>query len=904
MKKMRQWLNKAVVLYAVSLLMLSMTPFVLADDENIIGYYPLVQHVTVDDVFYSDVRVNVSSEIDAAAIDNLTFQPAGKINYTTYVKGNLFSGTTMWLDPSSGTISNSSGYVESWLWTYTGKTNNTNNTFINITWLAYEVGIAYINQTEGGTALGGHDPGTLFDNATVYIHPKAPGSGTATAYNTTQINLTWNEAVATGSDNILIYANTSSIPTVRDPVDLIYNSTDKMSEHNNDNHTTTYFLDSGFVAQTFTVGHNGPDLGFVPSSVRVKLQSASGTMYAVITTTDGTGKPQLGNELMNTSASTSGTGWFTFTFTTTTPLEYNTKYALILKNGGGGSKWYASNGQNYTGGDAYHYSGDAWFGPDGPNMDYMFEMYGSEYLHTGLSPGASWNYTFWGWNSTYNLYSLLYDSDQEETGEPNDAPVLSNPVPTNTTSPKLSYRTSQTINITISDAEGDTISGYINCSGDSQSINGGNNTYSNALTGLSPGIYVWWVNITDGENQVSKWFTFRINNKPSGGGGGGDWEPSPANAAPNVSVNTALSVNVNDTDGDFVTVAFYWENDTHIGNDTVPSGDGIASVNPAGFLAYDTEYSWYVIANDSLDFTRGPSSGYWTFNTSDLGIDLTKEWVAVPENDTIHAWINVTNTGSTNLTDVWVWDTHHNDIWYASSNYFAWMNGHLGFNITTLNVSETKNVSIWFNLTGPLSNNTCFWNRGNISHLGMVDSQNVSGLCYGYVVTKEVNSSAWQENNTYTYWINVTNTGDFSLLNLWVNDTYDSNCTYVSNSSSPMYNGSDGNHSWMFDSVSPGSSLTITIIVNATGVNVSQVNNTVNTNTSMGTTRSAFVSTFIGVHNGTIEISYSSNIVDENVNILYTGFIVMGVFAIALIGAMVVNMITKKQQEKEVNERW
>jgi len=758
----RQLMKKALVLGILTMFLCGLMPLVSADGENIIGYYPLVQHVTVGETFYTNVNVTVATEIDAAAIDNLTFQPAGKINYTSYTKGDLFSGTTMWIDPSSGTISNSSGYVESWLWTHTGKANNTNATFVNITWKAYDTGIAYINQTEGGTAYGGGPITTLFQNETIYVHPYRPMQTNVAATNETILNLRWNPDWGSygDTDQVLIRYNTSGSPSTNDHTD--------------------------------------------------------------------------GIEAYN------GTG----DYATATLQQWN---------------------------------------------------------HTGLSSGTTYYYVFWAYNSTYNMYSLLGTADSGSTDDTNNPPVIGSPLTTNNS--KLSYRTSLVWQIPVSDAEGDSMNLYVNCSS-GQTQNWGtatNATYGLATSGLTPGWYTVWVNVSDplgSGTWTREWFTFKINGKPSGGGGGGSWDPDPPNAAPSVSINTALSVDVNDSDGDFVTVKFYWENDSLIGTDTVPSGDGTASVNPST-LSYETEYSWYVKANDSLDTT---TSDTWTFNTSSLGININKEWVAVPANNTVHAWINVTNTGSTNFTDVWIWDIQSLELNYASSNYVAWMNGHLRFNITDLNASgyfeDNKTISIWFNLTSPISNGTCFWNHANVSHLGQTDSINVTGLCYGYTVTKEVNSSTWDENENYTYWINITNTGDFSLLNLWVNETYDSNCTYVSNHSTPVADSSNGNNSWLFNSIAPGGTVSITIVVNASGVNGSHITNTVNTNTSMGTTRSATAESYIGVHTTMLRISYTSEM-GNILNMIFSAFGLIMIMAIVLaaVAIMTVVMVLKRKGE-------
>jgi hypothetical protein len=74
--------NKLSIIFLMILLILSSIPIVISEGPNSMGFSPCSQHVTVGDVFYTDVYVDVSSEINTVAIDNLTFLPAGIINYS------------------------------------------------------------------------------------------------------------------------------------------------------------------------------------------------------------------------------------------------------------------------------------------------------------------------------------------------------------------------------------------------------------------------------------------------------------------------------------------------------------------------------------------------------------------------------------------------------------------------------------------------------------------------------------------------------------------------------------------------------------------------------------------------------------------------------------------------------
>ena len=100
-----------------------------------------------------------------------------------------------------------------------------------------------------------------------------------------------------------------------------------------------------------------------------------------------------------------------------------------------------------------------------------------------------------------------------ETG--NTAPVLYNPSPSNSTTSKLSYRTSQTWSISITDAEGDNLSGMIKSNDQTAVFEGGNDTYGIYLTKLHPGVTRVDVEVTDGTSWTKEWFQFAIAKKES-----------------------------------------------------------------------------------------------------------------------------------------------------------------------------------------------------------------------------------------------------------------------------------------------------------------------------------------------------------------------------------------------------
>ena len=102
-----------------TIILLTLVPFtgiVSSAGPNYMGFYRANPHVTVTDSFNVIAWVDVDSQIDTAAVDNLTYLPAGILHYTSTAQGDLFSGTTMWLTPT--VIDDTNGYVKPIVWSY------------------------------------------------------------------------------------------------------------------------------------------------------------------------------------------------------------------------------------------------------------------------------------------------------------------------------------------------------------------------------------------------------------------------------------------------------------------------------------------------------------------------------------------------------------------------------------------------------------------------------------------------------------------------------------------------------------------------------------------------------------------------------------------------------------------
>jgi hypothetical protein len=125
--------------------------------------------------------------------------------------------------------------------------------------------------------------------------------------------------------------------------------------------------------------------------------------------------------------------------------------------------------------------------------------------------------------------------------------------------------------------------------------------------------YEWYAIANDSifENRSDTWtFTTMLQNyppyKPS--------DPLPENNSTNLSINPTISVIVTDPDSDAMNVSFHnASDDIIIGTVTNISNGSRAKVNWSS-LQYNTTYSWYAIANDSVFENR---SDTWKFSTTE-----------------------------------------------------------------------------------------------------------------------------------------------------------------------------------------------------------------------------------------------------------------------------------------------
>ena len=260
---------------------------------------PPEQHITIGDTFYTNVYANVNWEINNVSITNITFEPAGLLNYTATAIGNLFpGGTVMWLIPENpvpfpGGIYNESGYANPIIWITNTGVNNTNGQIANITWYANGVGGVYVNFTGSTYNNFGNNYTTNIQNGMVIVHPQNPQSFTAGTVNDTIINLSF--VKGNGADKTAIIYNTDHYPANMGDGTPICNTSNNFFIHENLTSDTTYYYMAsswnntyGFSSLQTSLTQNGTEIHNITITGRVRdrltnnsLTTSSGTTIII-----------------------------------------------------------------------------------------------------------------------------------------------------------------------------------------------------------------------------------------------------------------------------------------------------------------------------------------------------------------------------------------------------------------------------------------------------------------------------------------------------------------------------------------------------------------------------------------------------------------------------------------------
>lgn len=464
-----------------------------------------------------------------------------------------------------------------------------------------------------------------------------------------------------------------------------------------------------------------------------------------------------------------------------------------------------------------------------------------------------------------------------------NAPSLSTPLPGNQS---LSVcNCTDNVNITITDADGDPFNWTIETStGESNSGNLTANgvkvcNLTTPLTNLET-IY-WWVNVTDANASTSAQYWFQVQKNTTGYPYNYqtvekweelDWTIIDGTSVDPTRVNVTLDRNstINGTKC------------INISRDASQEGGEnfqiIVNLSEGGYTEY-SDNNGFLTDDFSFRFMveKATGAGVYLFEfhtcidrapvtfSHDISLMLLTNYTfrvtsSNPSPNTYHYFSNMPlqfNTsytllfsnirygctdsiGTNNIADITLSNaTASQTLTDIYSNRDTWAAGQIK-PITRLSISGAS---------APSQTKLFIDNWINGSYLGSLDPYDIS-------VTKEANATYWTKNQTYTYWINVTNDGYLPLSNIFINETYDSDCTYVSNTSTPANDSWYGTDSWRWDSLDPGNTISMTIVVNATGDNMSTVRNSVNVSADGATTVTASVTTYIGARSSQIRINY------------------------------------------------
>ena len=461
--------------------------------------------------------------------------------------------------------------------------------------------------------------------------------------------------------------------------------------------------------------------------------------------------------------------------------------------------------------------------PSSPTDSLLYNGTSSPFEHEGLDPCTTYYYRAWGWNETIGEHSYTYRQGFVKTD------CLTNfsfagAVPANDTrTANCTYNIQ--VNVTVNNDQGagvgnynwwinTTLTGY-DWSGTGRPFN--SSTPTQTMSGCAHNTTYWWnVTVTDGAgDKAYANYTFT-----TGWGGGTNpgypSNPVPISGATSIGTHlTSMSANITDADGDPLNVTFYWKNGTEIGNISNVDTPGTATISPSLDLLPETIYQWYVVANDICgNSRRGPKTGYWSFTTVGVSIDVTKEWI-VYENNSIHAWINLTNNGAQNMTDVLVTEDYPTYLDFNGSNPAADDANNNTWTVPYLNMTgyanNTFNISIWLilNTSEDIANGTYFVNNITVNTTTYITWEESSNITLGLCFIKEANKSYINDSvSNISFWINVTNCGDFNLTGINITETYWTNLTFNDSWPDPD---DKNNNTWNITHLAPGETFSIRI---------------------------------------------------------------------------------------------
>jgi len=541
--------------------------------------------------------------------------------------------------------------------------------------------------------------------------------------------------------------------------------------------------------------------------------------------------------------------------------------------------------------------------PSGPADSVLYNGSNLTYNHTSLNNCTTYFYRAWSYNETSGLHSYEYDSATATTSCYTNISFAGINPTNNTKITNCTY--SQTVNVTILNSQGRTCLYWINASdGSTASGTVANSSVSLALSSLSHNTTYWW-NVTASEQGGTQDSTQAHYHFRTGEGGGS----SPVGSAPYPNGITDVPISplnfaatVTDADGDPTNVSFFLSDGTFLGNHNMTYSGNTANVTYTTALAYNTTYQWYALLNDTGGCgtsTRYPSSGYLSFITQNQIVTLTKEW-AVYSNNTLQMWINTTNVGEADLTNGYINETWDYDyLTLVGANWTADGTDAGRYNITTLNQGDTAWLTMFFSLRTPAPNGTSFSDTAKVifngTTLNTFTPTTLPTICY--YATKEMNTSIKWNTTSVTFWVNITNCGDFYLNFTRLNESYPVNLTYDYSNYAPNAT----NETFNITQIAPGATNTTLIRMNKTSgdwINGTRIWNNITIHSNQTTGDTAFNNSwYVGARTTQLRVIYNTIYYD----VLGTSNSVFQIIGIALIigallGVIMVFYIKQKNQ--------
>ncbi len=197
--------------------------------------------------------------------------------------------------------------------------------------------------------------------------------------------------------------------------------------------------------------------------------------------------------------------------------------------------------------------------------------------------------------------------------------------------------------------------------------------------------------------------------------------------------------------------------------------------------------------------------------------------------------LTVQNIGNENATNVVVTEVYDANVMYSGATPSPTYGDNVWI-FPTLNVSESKTITVTVTVNSPLPNGTLLHNYVNATCDEGIFSETWENTIVGSApeisIMKSDNPDPVQAGGTLVYILTVQNIGSDNATNVIVTETYDANVTYVGATPSPTY----GDNVWIFPTlnVSESKTITITVAVNSPLPNGTILANYVNVTSGEG----------------------------------------------------------------------